>query len=104
MMNDTMERTLRERLARLQARVAGIEASLREGLPADFEEQAGELEDKDALPMLEDAAQHEIIRIEAALKRIAEGRYGVCSRCGEPIAPARLTAVPWAATCVDCSA
>jgi len=40
--------------------------------------------------------------LEAALDRISQGDYGVCHGCREPIAPARLEAVPWAKYCVRC--
>jgi DnaK suppressor protein len=40
--------------------------------------------------------------IDAALARIAEGEYGSCDNCGEPIHEKRLEAVPWAQHCVDC--
>jgi DnaK suppressor protein len=38
----------------------------------------------------------------AALRRIAVGRYGICVDCREPIGPARLAALPWAALCIRC--
>ena len=40
--------------------------------------------------------------IEGALRRIEEGTYGVCRDCGEPIAEARLTAIPWTRSCISC--
>ena len=43
-------------------------------------------------------------RLSAALDRLDEGRYGVCVECAEPIAPARLEAVPEVETCVRCQA
>lgn len=42
--------------------------------------------------------------IRAALSRIADGSYGVCVECGEPIGPMRLRAMPEVATCVECQA
>jgi len=42
-------------------------------------------------------------RLERALEKIEEGSYGVCDRCGEPIAPARLEAAPESALCVTCA-
>lgn len=50
------------------------------------------------------AASHRaaIEQITAALNRVTQGTYGRCIRCGEPIAPARLEALPYAATCIDC--
>ena len=40
--------------------------------------------------------------IQDALQRIAQGTYGVCSECEEPISAKRLDAVPWAKFCVSC--
>lgn len=40
--------------------------------------------------------------IEEALHRIDKGTYGVCRDCGEPIAPARLEAIPWTRVCKTC--
>jgi RNA polymerase-binding protein DksA len=41
-------------------------------------------------------------QIDAALKRIDEGTYGMCTRCGREIAPERLEASPWASLCIEC--
>ncbi len=43
-----------------------------------------------------------INRLTAALARLEEGTYGRCTECREPIEPARLQAIPEAATCVRC--
>ena len=40
--------------------------------------------------------------IEEALHRIESGTYGVCRDCGEPIADARLNAIPWTRVCIAC--
>jgi DnaK suppressor protein len=40
--------------------------------------------------------------IEEALERIQKGSYGVCRDCGEPIAEARLNAIPWTRVCIAC--
>src|SRR5437868_14765694 len=40
--------------------------------------------------------------IEEALSRIDKGTYGICRDCGEPIAPARLNAIPWTRVCITC--
>ena len=44
----------------------------------------------------------QLAAIERALGRIDDGTFGVCARCGDEIAPDRLTALPWAAHCIDC--
>jgi RNA polymerase-binding transcription factor DksA len=45
---------------------------------------------------------HETARIDEALIRIAEGKYGLCIGCHNPIEPARLETTPEAAFCADC--
>jgi DnaK suppressor protein len=41
-------------------------------------------------------------KINEALGRLEEGRYGLCFECGEEIAEARLRALPFAVRCKDC--
>jgi DnaK suppressor protein len=41
-------------------------------------------------------------KLAEALERLRDGEYGVCEECGEPIAPARLRAMPEVTTCVRC--
>ncbi len=40
--------------------------------------------------------------IDEALVRIDKGAYGLCRDCGEPIAEARLNAIPWTRVCITC--
>lgn len=41
-------------------------------------------------------------KLADALERLNDGAYGLCDECGEPIAPARLKAVPEVTTCIRC--
>jgi len=41
--------------------------------------------------------------IEAALKRIDDGEYGLCADCDEPINPKRLEFDPTAMRCIECA-
>lgn len=41
-------------------------------------------------------------KIDEAIQRLEQGRYGICVECGIEIAPARLQAVPFAAACRSC--
>jgi DnaK suppressor protein len=43
-------------------------------------------------------------RIERALEKLAEGSYGRCDRCEQPIPIARLLAAPESVLCVSCAA
>lgn len=40
--------------------------------------------------------------IEEALYRLEKGVYGLCRDCGDPIAAARLEAIPWTRVCITC--
>lgn len=60
--------------------------------------QAGHMSDE-----LRRQAAAERLRIANALKRIAAGTYGVCPKCDEPIARARLDATPDAVLCLACA-
>lgn len=41
--------------------------------------------------------------VDRALTRTAQGRYGVCTRCGQAIGDARLEARPAAELCIRCA-
>lgn len=41
-------------------------------------------------------------QVQAALRRIQDGAFGVCADCDSPISLKRLAAVPWAARCIRC--
>jgi len=41
-------------------------------------------------------------RIEHALKKMDDGTWGICERCGTPIAEERLDALPFVALCITC--
>ena len=51
---------------------------------------------------LRDHNQQLIEAVDAAIARLAAGRYGICTTCGQPISAARLEALPSAAHCIDC--
>ncbi len=44
----------------------------------------------------------ELTQIEHALERIANGAYGRCEFCGGKIPEARLNALPYTTSCIDC--
>jgi DnaK suppressor protein len=43
-----------------------------------------------------------LMEVDAALKRIDHGEFGICLECEEPISTKRLAVVPWAAYCLQC--
>lgn len=42
--------------------------------------------------------------VNDALRKFDEGTYGICARCGRPIAEKRLRALPEATHCIECQA
>jgi RNA polymerase-binding protein DksA len=52
---------------------------------------------------LRERSRAELARVDAALRAIEQGTYGTCVSCGKAIAPERLEAIPWSATCIDCA-
>jgi DnaK suppressor protein len=50
-----------------------------------------------------DRERRTLTEIEGALKRLETGKYGICASCGSDISAARLTALPWTRSCIDCA-
>lgn len=92
------------RKAELESRLLRIEGELDEPMSPDNDERAVERQDDEVLEAMGEAGLAELRGIDAALDRISHGRYGICARCGEDIAEARLDAVPHAALCQACHA
>jgi len=90
---------LRERRQYLNAKLHKYEASLDREPPKDFEDRATERENDEVIEGLGNSGLMELRRIDAALKRIEDGSYGICPECGEDISPERLEVVPTAALC-----
>ena len=95
--------------AALEAERDRLRTGLREGIvapgPMTYGSQAAAasqvFEQQRDLALRDRNAQH-LEQVEAALARLADGTFGACVRCGRPIAPERLDALPWAAYCIDC--
>lgn len=94
---------LEARLIELGARLEAIEDELDSHHDPDWEELAVEREGDEVLEATGTAGLAEITQIRAALKRIADSSYGTCAHCGEPIAEARLDALPWTPLCRSCA-
>ncbi|GEL99497.1 TraR/DksA family transcriptional regulator [Cellulomonas terrae] len=66
-----------------------------EGATIAFERAQVDALVRDALARLES--------VDDALRRIDDGTYGICTVCGDRIAPGRLEVRPTATTCVACA-
>jgi DnaK suppressor protein len=71
------------------------------GVDNHLGDTATETLDRELDQTLEENSDHVLAAIEAALKRIEDGTYGICSNCGSPISLERLEAMPWADLCIE---
>ena len=105
-MDRQAQQRLRQRLVRkkryLAARLERIRSNVQRGLDPDSAERAKQLEDSDVVDTLGKEALLELERIDAMLRRMDDGRFGVCARCGGPIEGARLQSYPYATECMGC--
>ena len=70
---------------------------------SELEERAQEERAARLVARLDVRAKLEIEEIDAALQRIADGRYGTCSVCERAIPVERLRALPATPLCLDCA-
>lgn len=101
-----LHKTLLQRAAALRRALAGELGDLRTtkgvastGDTADAAFDAGSEEIASQLAELE---SRELKQIERALARMKQGTYGLCEFCQAKIPVARLNALPYSTTCVNC--
>jgi DnaK suppressor protein len=97
-----------EKLSKEREQVLAELDRLREALKTEVDPDADEgdpdLVEREKVMALVQGLERKVESIEYALRQAQEGMYGICERCGEPIDPARLEAVPEATLCVKCKA
>ncbi|HEY3734839.1 MAG TPA: TraR/DksA C4-type zinc finger protein [Streptosporangiaceae bacterium] len=93
-----------ERLTGLEREFrALIESSSVAGLDDEHDPEGATIafEREHAAALLAQARDH-LAQVDAAMLRLAEGRYGRCETCGQPIGAERLAARPVTTTCIAC--
>ena len=110
LLDETTLAALREMLVRKRAEILATSTGTRP-LPAsaDVNSRQGDLADQASgnnevhIQLKLKQTDAKILQaIEEALVRMDKGTYGVCRDCGEPIAKARLEAIPWTRVCISC--
>jgi len=92
----------------LKANEAAIERALwrRDGIDvqrsADPSDEAQFALDRELRIRALESESSVLFAIRDALRRMAEGDYGVCQDCDGEISEKRLAAVPWAQYCIRC--
>jgi len=75
----------------------------REGSPfGKREEEATETSELEKRLALEKRTRDLLTSVEHALEKFEQGTYGLCDKCGTPIDPERLEALPQASLCLEC--
>jgi RNA polymerase-binding transcription factor DksA len=95
--------TLKVRRANLEQNVVGIEDALDDAPPKDWEDRSSERQGDEVLEALGNQNLDEIRRIDAALARVSEGTYGICTQCGNDISDGRLSTLPETPFCKSCA-
>jgi DnaK suppressor protein len=98
----------------LEALAVELEADLKsaggQAQTVSLDESIGRLSRADALHSqqiglaLEANIKTRLENTRLALEALKNGSYGLCRRCGKPIAPARLKAMPETPVCINCTA
>ena|SRR5690242_12441090 len=107
---------VREELLRLRASMQAEAATLAESLEALFtasrDSNADDEHDPEGATIGFERAQltallattrERIAEVDDALRRVDTATYGICERCGQPIAEERLAVRPFARCCMACA-
>jgi DnaK suppressor protein len=73
-----------------------------EGFDFGFADSAQSTAERSKVLAVIERAREGLKEVMHALEKIEKGTYGLCERCGEPIAPERLEALPATRLCLSC--
>jgi DnaK suppressor protein len=103
-----IEQVLAERRAPVESEIATLQRPAEESGGISFGKRVGDgtsiAVERLAQVAASDRLQSLLADVIRAQEKLAEGTYGVCDTCGEPIPAERLEALPWAVQCVTCRA
>lgn len=70
----------------------------------DSVDQAAAETDKSFILQMKNRERDVLWQIDEAIKRLDDGSFGECERCGEAISEGRIEAFPFTTLCIDCKA
>jgi DnaK suppressor protein len=102
-----LHKSLVARRDELRKRLGGGLKDLRrfhkgEASTGDSADQAFDTGSDEVAFQLAELESRELSQIEKALARLKQGTYGVCEGCQKKIPVARLNALPFSTTCIEC--
>jgi phage/conjugal plasmid C-4 type zinc finger TraR family protein len=100
---------LNRRRDELTAQIERLNAPREEGMAAiGFGKRAGDFTaiatEQEERAVTAEQLDLQVSVVNRAIAKVAEGSYGRCDDCGEPIEDARLDALPTATRCLSCQA
>ncbi|MFB0526828.1 MAG: TraR/DksA family transcriptional regulator [bacterium] len=95
---------LKEELLSLVQKTTENEKEYPSSEVGDSIDQAADSSARELLFELNHGERQRLEDIESALRKIEQGRFGVCEMCGDMITKKRLKAVPYARFCIKCKA
>jgi RNA polymerase-binding protein DksA len=101
---EQIQRDIYERTQGEQAVTPSMESSDGSGISSEQADEASAVAEYDRNQAMLENDRALLRKIESALERLDAGKYGVCERCGKPINPRRLEALPYVTLDVECQA
>jgi len=107
-----LEKTLLRKEKRLKKQLSNV-ASKRKSVKGDYkarfpffghgkDEDAQEVTQYEKRISIEHQLEAELEKVESAIEKIKEGKYGICKNCKKKIQPERLKIYPEAQHCMEC--
>lgn len=103
---DEMRKVIREKMEETREEIEQLKELTK---PVKPDNAYGRLSRMDAInnKTINDAAlrkqKSQLQKLERALKKIEEGQYDTCLKCGDDIPLGRLKFMPWTTKCVKCA-
>jgi RNA polymerase-binding protein DksA len=95
------ERLLQEQ-TQLLDELQGLRELMQAEVDVDPDEGDAEIFEREKNTALIAVLETKLRDVQAAIRSIEKGNYGICTRCGQPIEPGRLEVKPDATLCVKC--
>ncbi len=87
---------------RIRGALEHLREAMKEEVDVDAEEGDPDLIEREKNVALSNQLERKLEGVQAALRAIEKGRYGICERCNKEIDPERLEVRPDATLCLQC--
>lgn len=96
------KQTLEQERVQVESELANLRAEMQQAPELTGDEVDLNVYERERTLGLVYAYERRLDEIDATLRVAAQGKYGICERCGKPIDPERLKIFPETRLCVDC--